>query len=112
MVGSDSFFVSMMVSAMLMMPLTYACFYFMFDMDFDEVIYLVVVIWLVNQWVVTFLLSVMLGRAGAAADMMAFGGVGGFGGGGAGRRIGGSRPTTSTSRNSSACSTCPRRSSG
>ena len=82
MVGSDSFFVRMMVSAMLMMPLTYACFYFMFDMDFDEVIYLVVVIWLVNQWVVTFLLSVMLGSGGGGADMMAFGGFGGGGGGG------------------------------
>ena len=82
MVGSDSFFVRMMVSAMLMMPLTYACFYFMFDMDFDEVIYLVVVIWLVNQWVVTFLLSVMLSSGGGGADMMAFGGFGGGGGGG------------------------------
>ena len=80
MVGSDSFFVRMMVSAMLMMPLTYACFYFLFDMDFDEVIYLVVIIWLVNQWVVTFLLSVMLGGGGGGADMLAFGG--GFGGGG------------------------------
>lgn len=80
MVGSDSFFVRMMVSAMLMMPLTYACFYFLFDMDFDEVIYLVVVIWLVNQWVVTFLLSVMLGSGGGGMDMLAFGG--GFGGGG------------------------------
>lgn len=79
-VGSDSFFVRMMVSAIFMMPLTYACFYFLFDMDFDEVIYLVVIIWLVNQWVVTFLLSVMLGGGGGGMDMMAFGG--GFGGGG------------------------------
>ena len=107
MVGSDSFFVRMMVSAMLMMPLTYACFYFMFDMDFDEVIYLVVVIWLVNQWVVTFLLSVMLGS-------------GGGGGGHDGvrrlrrRRGGGDESaevshTTSTSKNNWASSTCPRR---
>lgn len=79
MIGSDSFFVRLMVSSMLMMPLTFACFYFLFDMDFDEVIYLVVLIWIVNQWVVTFLLSVMLGTGGGGSDMLAFGG--GFGGG-------------------------------
>ncbi|MGB7157430.1 MAG: hypothetical protein WBD40_05155, partial [Tepidisphaeraceae bacterium] len=78
-VGSDSFFVRMMVSAIFMMPLTYACFYFLFDMDFDEVIYLVVVIWLVNQWVVTFLLSMILSGGGGGDGMMA--GIG-FGGGG------------------------------
>jgi hypothetical protein len=82
MIGSDSFFVSMMVSAMLMMPLTYACFYFLFDMDFDEVIYLVVIIWLVNQWVVTFLLSMMLSGGGGGGAMSAMGGFGGGGGGG------------------------------
>jgi hypothetical protein len=81
MVGSDSFFVRMMVSSLLMMPLTYACFYFLFDMDFDEVIYLVVVIWIVNEWVVTFLLGIML-SSGGGSDMMAFGGLGGGGGGG------------------------------
>jgi hypothetical protein len=81
MVGSDSFFVRMMVSAILMMPLTYACFYFMFDMDFDEVIYLVVVIWLVNQWVVTFLLSMILSGGSGGGALAA---VGGFGGGGGG----------------------------
>jgi hypothetical protein len=82
MVGSDSFFVRMMVSAMLMMPLTYACFYFLFDMDFDEVIYLVVIIWLVNQWVVTFLLNLMLTSGtggGAMSAMTGFGGGGGSG---------------------------------
>jgi len=80
-VGSDSFFVRMMVSAIFMMPLTFACFYFMFDMDYDEVIYLVVVIWLVNEWVVTFLLNFIL-ASGGGGDVIAFGG--GFGGGGGG----------------------------
>jgi hypothetical protein len=52
-------------------------------MEFDEVIYLVVIIWLVNQWVVGFLLGVILSGGGGGMDMMAGAGMGlGVGGGG------------------------------
>jgi hypothetical protein len=69
-VGYDSFFVRTMTSALLLFPLAFLSFKLLFDLDFDEAVYGVVIIWLVNEWIVVLLVGVLLGGSGM------FGGLG------------------------------------
>jgi hypothetical protein len=66
-VGSDSAFVRVMTSSILMIPLTFCFIWMFFEFEWDEAMYCVLGIWLVNQWVVTLLLSLVLSGTGAAA---------------------------------------------
>jgi len=58
-VGHDSFFVAMMVSAILYAPLGVTLFWWLFDMEIAEALYCQIVIWLVNQWAVVFLMGMI-----------------------------------------------------
>jgi hypothetical protein len=63
-VGSDSFFVQIMITSLVMFPLTWGAFMYLFYLDFDEAVYLDIIIWLVNQWLVIFLLGAIFGSIG------------------------------------------------
>ena len=65
----------MMVASLLMMPLTWLTFWWLFNLEYDEAIWLVVVIWMIQQWVITFLLAMILSSG-------EFGGMMGAGAGG------------------------------
>ena len=53
---------------MCMMPLTLFCFMYLFHLAIDEAFYCMVVIYLINEWVIRFLLAIILsiGAAGHA----------------------------------------------
>ncbi len=59
-IGSDSFFVAMGVRSICMMPLVLFCFMFLFRLAIDEAFYCMVVIYLINEWLIRLLLSVIL----------------------------------------------------
>jgi hypothetical protein len=76
-IGADSGFVRLMVSSVLFFPITWIMLWKLFNMDWDEAIWVETAIWLIQQWVMIFLLTVLLGGGGG----FAFGGGGGGGGG-------------------------------
>lgn len=63
-VGSDSGFVHMMVASTMTFPLGLVAFKTLFDMEFIDVIYCVVIISLVNDWIMMFLMGILFNSIG------------------------------------------------
>ncbi|MGH9370601.1 MAG: hypothetical protein ACRD15_03615 [Vicinamibacterales bacterium] len=76
-VGHDSFFVRMMVSSLLTIPLTWFAFWWLFQLDFDEALWLDIVIWIISEWVLMFLLALVLNSGDGSGLAGVMGGGGG-----------------------------------
>jgi len=63
-VGHDSFFVRSAVASMLMLPLMFLLFWWLFQMEADDARWLMMAIWFIQTWVVNFILAAMLSGSG------------------------------------------------
>ena len=81
-VGHDSGFVRMMTSTLVMIPLLWLFFCWLFDMEFGDAIWTTTMVWLVQQWVVIFLMGLIFSGGGGGLGMIAdsMGGGGGSSG--------------------------------
>jgi hypothetical protein len=58
-IGHDSAFVAMGIATMLETPIGVAMFCWLFNMEIRDAFYCVLVIWIINQWVLTFALAII-----------------------------------------------------
>ncbi|MGH7178236.1 MAG: hypothetical protein ACREJC_12720 [Tepidisphaeraceae bacterium] len=61
-VGADNFFISASVASLVTLPLSAVGFKFLFDLDFGDAIYCVIIIWLVNDWLLPFAMQFLGSR--------------------------------------------------